>query len=455
MPGLIATLGLDDANYRKKLVEARVAAKITGNAVANELRNPGGGVGIGRGSALNELLVLFREIGRGNWTRVPGSLTILTQRLGILKYILNPITGGIVALAAAFGYAAYRINKAATETSNAKTQFSLLNLSLEKQIDLTQKASEEARKYSEWLSKVGQHEETDAQKINQRLEAMREEFAWQQKLAELKRQTPVEKQQAEIGEQRKEKAFIDGEIARLQKQLEERKKLAGQAETLLEEKDFKAGVEKREEEVKKLQAAAKEIEKLNGAGPGGFSRSISDLMLSPEILLGQVMNGRKGVRDVLNRFNSQDITNPNAKPQDIEVNGVKVVASMNDVTAKLATALPALTKLQDEQAKRESAAKDSQKLVDETDKSLEELQKEADKLAEALALNAKYGAEAASLEKQKQQDLIGPLNAAQRVGAYTMPGQVAMLDVAKKSEAHLAAIRGVITKTDKVGGTHW
>lgn len=53
--------------------------------------------------SVRELLVLMREMGRGDWSRFSGSLTILAQRSGALSFILGPVGLGIIAVTAALG----------------------------------------------------------------------------------------------------------------------------------------------------------------------------------------------------------------------------------------------------------------------------------------------------------------------------------------------------------------
>lgn len=47
----------------------------------------GGGAHGGSSGVMRESLVLAREVSRGNWTRVPGSITILAQKIGLLKLL--------------------------------------------------------------------------------------------------------------------------------------------------------------------------------------------------------------------------------------------------------------------------------------------------------------------------------------------------------------------------------
>lgn len=75
------------------------------------LQNMGGGhAGAG---PLRETLVLMRELSRGNWTRVPGSLSILLGQLGILKLLFKDNAGEAKALAAALEQKAAKSTAAA------------------------------------------------------------------------------------------------------------------------------------------------------------------------------------------------------------------------------------------------------------------------------------------------------------------------------------------------------
>ena len=73
-------------------IKAEQLASITsiaraGGLVASELSGGHGGTGIS--GIIGETLVLFREMGRANFARVPGSLTILAQRLGLLGIVIK------------------------------------------------------------------------------------------------------------------------------------------------------------------------------------------------------------------------------------------------------------------------------------------------------------------------------------------------------------------------------
>lgn len=99
MPSLSATITANADPMLRELRVVQAASARTGAAVKRNLQ--GGSVHSGRSGVITETLVLMREMSRGNWSRVPGSLTILVQRLGLLKLLFKDSAEGAKALAAA------------------------------------------------------------------------------------------------------------------------------------------------------------------------------------------------------------------------------------------------------------------------------------------------------------------------------------------------------------------
>lgn len=119
MPSLVAVFTGDIKDLERKMKLLEEHAKRTGQKIKLNLKNPEGKPGdapdgLPNAGALREALVLIREISRGNWTRVPGSASILVSRLGALKYILNPVVGITAAIAAGF-YLIWRNTKKWTD----------------------------------------------------------------------------------------------------------------------------------------------------------------------------------------------------------------------------------------------------------------------------------------------------------------------------------------------------
>lgn len=111
MPGLKVVITGDAGQFKNEMASIEAAAKRAGAAITKNIE--GGAVGAhggGKSGAMRETLVLLREIGRGNWNRVPGSLSILVsqlQQMGIFGAIsLKTLAFGLgaVAVAALFVY---------------------------------------------------------------------------------------------------------------------------------------------------------------------------------------------------------------------------------------------------------------------------------------------------------------------------------------------------------------
>src|SRR5277367_2087217 len=87
MSVLRALITGDASNLQKTLKDMEAVARRTGASIQKSMQAPS--VHAGGSGAIRETLVLLREMGRGNWTRVPGSLSILISQLGLLKFVVR------------------------------------------------------------------------------------------------------------------------------------------------------------------------------------------------------------------------------------------------------------------------------------------------------------------------------------------------------------------------------
>ncbi len=151
--------------------------------------------GTGLNLVVRETLVIFREIGRGNWARVPGSLTVLGQGFAQLKGIalstMGIIGGAIAAIAIPIYLVVSRTNRMVEGIHNLYEAFRsggkvfadharLLNQTA----DATRAAADATAEYSEWLRKLGDHEESLAEKTSATVTALREKARLQGELAQ-------------------------------------------------------------------------------------------------------------------------------------------------------------------------------------------------------------------------------------------------------------------------------
>jgi hypothetical protein len=92
MPAMTATIGADANGMDMEFQAAAQMARRTGAAIQDGLAGGGAmarGGSFGQTVAMREILVLMREMSRGNWTRVPGSLSILLGQFGLLKLLFK------------------------------------------------------------------------------------------------------------------------------------------------------------------------------------------------------------------------------------------------------------------------------------------------------------------------------------------------------------------------------
>lgn len=85
MPALLAVIGANADPMKRELAAVQRMAQQAGVSLKTNLN----GGHAGQSGIIRETLVLMREISRGNFTRVPGSLSILLQKMGVLNLILR------------------------------------------------------------------------------------------------------------------------------------------------------------------------------------------------------------------------------------------------------------------------------------------------------------------------------------------------------------------------------
>ncbi|HEX5242200.1 MAG TPA: hypothetical protein VFW23_02980 [Tepidisphaeraceae bacterium] len=87
MPAMTANIGADATQMAREFDKVAVLAERAGGRIQRGIA--GHGAGGMNTIAMREVFVLMREMSRGNWTRVPGSLSILLSQFGLLKLILR------------------------------------------------------------------------------------------------------------------------------------------------------------------------------------------------------------------------------------------------------------------------------------------------------------------------------------------------------------------------------
>lgn len=400
-------LTLDGSDFRNKLSVAeqeayafsekvekafrrrQEAAKIN-DAVEKLEHSVGGTVNSG---AMREALVLIREISSGNWTRVPGSLSILIQRLGLLKYVLTPIVGLLAGVGIAAAAVALHFKHMADAADNEYNAFNKLHGVLEAQANALKRASEHAENFADWLKELDNRQESLTQSTEDALRAATTQADREEIIAKAKidaARNAEETRNAAI------KAEQDAES-----------NAAGAHGTAFIEENKKAAVEAR----KLLEAVqdAQTGKQLKQTGVGPYGPTFAPMTSAEEA----------------------------QEKKTVKIDGKEFSMSLAEAM-KLVQGFSGVETAEEKQR--------------QLDKAVEQAKKDADKARQDQISIDRLTAKEDRPEHEKATLIRGHVNALQAVGAYAQPGQVEMLDVAKRSEKHLAKIANAVDKTGGRGG---
>ena len=120
--------GLNQMETMAKQAGGRISGALSGTTAGYSTAAGSMIGGGGRGGIIGETVVLFRELGRGNYSRIPGSVTILAQRMGVLKYMVKDTTLESEKYAIALSHQAEKAEAVATIAQHQAAQAKNLNL---------------------------------------------------------------------------------------------------------------------------------------------------------------------------------------------------------------------------------------------------------------------------------------------------------------------------------------
>lgn len=86
--GLRAVITADASQMAREFKQVEAISKRAGDNIQRNIAGASS-AHMGSSGAIRETMVLMREMGRGNWSRVPGSLSILMGQLGVLKLLFK------------------------------------------------------------------------------------------------------------------------------------------------------------------------------------------------------------------------------------------------------------------------------------------------------------------------------------------------------------------------------
>lgn len=466
MPELKAIFSADAEPFRKELKSAEALAAQSGRNISSSLSGHGGI----RAGAMREFLVALREVGRGDFTRLPGSISILIQRLGLLKYILNPLAGVIIAVGAAAYFTIRHFKNLADQNENlisvfsrARKQYTDLVKTIEDQESALIAAAERAADYAAWLQKLGEKNESLVDATEDAIEALKEQFKIEQEIAEGKGQTKAQRLAAEQKMRQEELKLLDAALLK-ERQLADQDRqnaalLEGQSEKHRQgmtkntaDKEFYTN------QIQNAQKAKDQLDEKTKAEMGKLQKMIDD----PRDVIIPTPNGGATIPAAQNQANARLQMEALKKTpfSDIEVGGKNVRVSLEELDNIVAQATGHLKNLSAEHVEAEKKQRELNASVSgakaKADKEVDgviQLERKKSKLESETALHDKFDAQLS--RSARAHVSLGHLTSLQQVGAYTSPAAISMLDVTKKSEGHLKSIRDDMKKlTAKPAGYH-
>lgn len=238
---LLTTVGANLKPFVNNLRSCEGIARSAGARIRVNLAQAGTGAveSIGKINGMNlvlrETLVIFREIGRGNWSRVPGSLSLVVQGLVQMRDKLGPIgalftwtgaavVGAIGSIVGAFFIWEYRVKK----LTEALTGLQFPDL---KPPDISKLSSVETawRKIADAAREAAAEVGSANYAFENNKKAMDESYETQKKLLEISKQKAL----AESGGNLAKEAAIRADFAKKEHNLE--KKHMEDSEKLQEE----------------------------------------------------------------------------------------------------------------------------------------------------------------------------------------------------------------------------
>jgi len=381
------------------------------------------------------------------------SFTLIGQ--SVIKFIFNPITLAVtagLALVAGAGYAIYRhFSLLAKNIENVSNRMGLARASTAQLNDVMASARDLTLSHAAAMSKLADKTLTVKERTDELLESLREKHGWEMKMATAKGASPKQLAEMEVQQAKAELAIINQAItdqkAANTKNEADAKSLQAKikAESRNETGDFgllkvaqesaTTAAANRDAVIKKLgpdfQAllnrqrtegdnAEYQYQKpvpggIGGMGPGGFAETVTTTVGAELEKLKNMVVTTEGGFKTLNQAT-------------LEWRGAnEKVADLTESTAKLTDSL-----------------KQKQAAVEEGTRNEDSLNKQRKKIEQELGYQSEYGPQLAAMTGGGAR---ADLTANQRIGAYAMPGQLSMMDIAKKQ---LQATNTTNTKLDEV-----
>jgi len=388
--------------------------------------------------AMREFLVIGREIGRGNWARVPGSLSLAMQGLGL------SLTSVIIPLAAV-GLAAFAVFKHFQMVRDAARKlediFHPLVKNLEAEQDSLRKSSEAMAEYRKKMDELAQGHRGESQSIHEKINALKQELSLRRQLAGKLGASPAQLEEMNIADLEKEKAFTDKQVKILELKVNLQKKLSDSTAKTLNSTSKISNLEDVSERRKQSLNLVKEIQ---------------DELMKNESYRNLLRQQKAGISDprVSGGFKSFRSSGPgllNLAPQ-----GKFEILSLSDFTNKIipefGISLTEATKLSNELNKKQTALQGSSANLKEASSrqvnkygelttTLTDLKNKSKSLADEIKNQKEYGMALAVASSASTGGYA--LNAQQKIGAYaaTPPDMKIQIDLLRQVAMNTETLR--------------
>jgi len=428
MPALMAVISGTSVPLKREMDDVMRAARRAGMVLEENLNPKGGGHGGPlKSGVIRELLVLLREIGSGNWTRVPGSLSLLIQRMGMLKFLINPITIGFVAMGTAAFFVIRHFMKLREEAKNLADLMDITTIKFSEQSALMKKSIQEAQAFNDWLRNLGKSEQNLGDQIQETLRGMREKARLERELAAEGGASKKKLADMDIAELQKEVHILEVAKREAHRQIERDKRLTADAEKRRNDVTREGQLKKASDsaaEMARIVDALKEKVKTQRISELGVTATGDDVMIAREATAEDVFSVNVGGKDWhMSQRQAEE------RHKELEAAELRLAREQKGLADTV-----------------EARKKKSQK--DEAEEA--RVNKELREARTDLRLKQQYLPKLAE-EAVRSRVLHGNVTSLQGVGGYTSPASIALIDTAKKSEHHLKTIRDHVVSRAHAG----
>lgn len=492
MPALIAVLGGDTGPFRREMGAASGIASITGKRIVAELSatalhlenqmvaakragtnwsgyaaelvlvraqlaqtrtimaatkmgTAAGGVAAavagskikGLSGIMSEFMVIIREIGRGNWSRIPGSISLLTQRMGLLKYILAPVG---IALIAAGGAAFFLWRHFKNTAEAAKNFYDIISTTKPKFSELAEamkQAAQETASFNDWMKELGNSYKTFADDVEIALKKLREEARLQRELAGEKGASPKKLAGMDIESLKKELNLITLAKLELGRILEEDKLQAQKAEDASVSADRTVRISTLGKQSKKMGEIVDAIQEKTK--DSSASKFLEGLYQRRSVEGGSALlnPGARHPETLDHAIAEYEATLKNTV-HDVTVGGKKFSMSLGEAEKAFNSLATEEATLAEKQRQLSKITDDKKKRTEADQAEFEKLSKDVQELSDDLALKEKYLPQIAGSAHRGGHAL--DLTEQQHHGAFIGGPAVSLLDVSRRMEKHLSSI---------------